>query len=227
MRCKVIINESKTFEAFGYFSTDLQQGSHKKVIVECTECKRLVRREFRNASRQHQCPVIEGNKKRCYRCSQWKDLSLFNASSRCGTKAKLCRECYNSHPSVKKSEADRRRRISKSLDNDLPLFIKTRTCKLKNNSKQKNIPFDLDSDYLMQMWQNQDGKCYYSNLPMSSSMTTEGFQPWDSPSIDRKIPEAGYVKGNVVWTIFSVNSFKLSLTESQFREILAKIKWIT
>ena len=75
------------------------------------------------------------------------------------------------------------------------------------------------------LWQNQNGLCYYTGVPMKSECKQMGFQAWDAPSVDRKNPEKGYIKDNVVWCIFSVNSFKQSLSELQFIDLLKTVKW--
>lgn len=76
---------------FGYTSDELHSGSHQKVVVECVTCHRLIHREFRNVNAVHQCPVVDGDKKKCFRCDQWKDLSLFNKSpSGSGGVSKMC-----------------------------------------------------------------------------------------------------------------------------------------
>lgn len=58
-------------------------------------------------------------------------------------------------------------------------------------------------------------------------MKDKGFHGWDSPSLDRLNPNEGYVKKNVVWCTFSVNSFKQSLNYEEFMTQLSKIKWKT
>ena len=79
--------------------------------------------------------------------------------------------------------------------------------------------------YLRELWELQGGKCYYTNLYMVGNGISDGCQAWDSPSIDRLVPQSGYVVGNVVWCISSVNSFKSTLTEKQFASRLKCIDW--
>jgi hypothetical protein len=223
---EVKINELLTREKFGYYSTEIKLLDRKCVIVECTCCHRIIERELRNAFRKHQCPIVEGNKKKCFKCNSWKDLSLFNKNKNLsGGVAKMCRECHNNHDSVKRCEKNRLLRKRVSFDNDLDLYLKLRVGYIKNSCKIRQIPFNIDFDYIKKMWEDQGGLCYYSNLQMKSEGRIKGFQSWNAPSLDRKNPSLGYVKGNVAWCCFSINSFKQNLTAEEFIEKLKNISW--
>ena len=219
------IDDKKTLEEYGYSVNDLPKGSHKKIIVTCDNCHTVIRREFRNSGSVHQCPVVVGDKKKCFKCQQWKDFSLFNKCGKNGSVAKMCRSCYNSHPSVKKCEQRRRNNRKRSLDNDLNLYIRTKASSIKSSCKKRGIPFDIDTLYLLSIWESQVGKCYYSGLDLGRTIPQKEYQCWDAPSIDRVIPSLGYVKGNVRWCCSAVNSFKGTLDDKAFAEIISKIKW--
>lgn len=103
--------------------------------------------------------------------------------------------------------------------------MKTRCRSILSRSKIKNIEFNLTKEFLLELWEKQDGLCYYTNIPMSRYMKTSGFQCWDSPSLDRVNPSKGYVKDNVVWCIFSINSFKQSLSIDEFEKQIHNIEW--
>lgn len=226
MRSLVKLHAELTQERYGYKPCDLKESSHKIVVVECSNCNRILEREFRNAFKTHSCPIVEGNNKRCFKCQEWKDLSLFNKCPKLsGGVAKLCRECYNKYDSVKRCEINKRNRRKRSFSEDFPNYIKYRAYSIKNQCKSKNIMYDLDVDYLLELWSNQEGKCYYSNIEMKSEGHVNGFQSWFSPSLDRKNPSDGYTKGNVVWTCFCVNSFKQAMTDEQFKKLLKNIQW--
>lgn len=45
-----------------------------------------------------------------------------------------------------------------------------------------------------------------------------------SPSLDRLDPQKGYIKGNVVWCLVSINSFKQELNLKDFVDFMAQIK---
>lgn len=227
MRSDVKLDAEKTKEVYGYDVSELADKSTRKVVVECLACHRLIHREYRNVHQRHQCPVVVGDKKRCFKCGDWKDVSLFSkCRSLSGGVAKMCRECYNKHPSVQTLEKRRRERLREALSKgDIEFYLKRRSGMIKSNAKKKGIIYDLDAEYLIDLWRKQNGLCYYTDMSMTGSMWQEGFQAWDAPSLDRKNPGKGYVKGNVVWCMFAVNSFKQSLNEDRFLELVKLIRW--
>lgn len=226
MFSSVHIHKKLTYTKFGYEVDSLDENSRKCVAVECDNCHVIIERELRNAFKKHQCSVINGNEKRCFKCKLWKDLSLFNKSRNLsGGVSKTCRECYNKYDCVKKCELNKKIRLKSSFNNDFNLYLKSRLSSIKSSCKKNNIQFDLDVDYLLYQWNIQNGLCYYSSLPMKSESRVNGFQGWQSPSIDRKNPCLGYIKDNIVWCCFSVNSFKQNLTCEEFYDKLNSISW--
>ena len=222
----VYIHEDLTFSKFGYNSKSLSNKSKKCVVVECEHCHSLIDREFRNMKRGHRCPIISGDKKRCFKCSQWKDLSFFNKSKNLsGGVSKTCRSCYNKYDCVKKCEINKKNRRKSAFEENFHLYLKLRLGAIKSNSKKKSIEFNLDIDDLIDQWNLQNGLCYYSGLIMKSEGKVNGFQVWQSPSIDRKVPDMGYTKGNIVWCCFSINAFKQNLTDVEFYAKLKTINW--
>lgn len=76
----------------------------------------------------------------------------------------------------------------------------------KNRAKSKNLPFDLTLDYLMGLWDSCEGSCVISKrtFDLSSYGKKRQVNP-NAPSIDRIIPEKGYIKGNVRLVTYHVN----------------------
>ncbi len=72
-------------------------------------------------------------------------------------------------------------------------------------SKYPEVKSDLTTEYLLNIWNEQDGKCYYTGEPMIFG-ARQGKAIPNSASLDRLIPELGYVKGNVVWCTFFCNT---------------------
>lgn len=226
MNSKVKINDELTIARFGYSSNSLLTGSHSKVCVECQNCHQIIYREFRNFDRFHVCPTVIGSQKRCYSCEEWKDTSSFNKNPKGnGGVAKLCRSCYNGHPAVKRLEKLRLEKRKECLNQDIDYFLKRKVYSIRNNSKRKKIDCNLDFMFLKHLWEMQLGKCYYSGIALTGSGRNNNFQLWDCPSLDRLDPSIGYVKTNVVWCAYCINSFKGSLNEFEFKEIIKNIKW--
>lgn len=93
----------------------------------------------------------------------------------------------------------------------------------KNRAKEKNLPFDLDKQYLIDLWLENDGCCALTGQTLD-------LYPWgekgqvspQAPSIDRIIPKLGYTKGNVRIITYHLN---VALSDFGFEEFerLAKL----
>lgn len=219
------INEEITKAKFGYYSYEAPS-THSLISVQCSNCHKIIDRQKRDSFRKHRCSSVEGNNKRCFRCGQWKDLSLFNKSPKLsGGVAKMCRNCYNNHEAVKKCETNRKERLRNCFAQNIELYFRKRYYALKTTCNRNNIPFNLTLEDINDLWNRQKGLCYYTNIIMEGTGKERGFQKWNAPSLDRQTPELGYVKGNVVWCCFAVNSFKQFLTEKQFSDKINEIEW--
>lgn len=88
------------------------------------------------------------------------------------------------------------------------LTIEGRCKKLLNGaasrSKSKSLPFDIDLPFLISLWEQQKGKCLISGIPFDLSKSETKFNKY-APSLDKIIPEKGYVKGNVRLVCWHVN----------------------
>lgn len=72
-----------------------------------------------------------------------------------------------------------------------------------NNKRHPEREFNIDDMYMYGLWKKQQGKCVLTGFPMSIQGDTNL-----RLSIDKIIPELGYTKGNVQWTIFAANRAK-------------------
>jgi hypothetical protein len=97
-----------------------------------------------------------------------------------------------------------------------------RTClnDAKKRVKKFNLPFDIDIDYLESIMTTH---CPVFGTPFNLGRMGEGYDTKASPSLDRVIPEYGYVKGNVVFISNSANSIKQNVTET---ELYAVADWL-
>lgn len=76
-------------------------------------------------------------------------------------------------------------------------------------ARQRKHEFDLDNDYLEDLWARQNGRCAYSGLPMrlfEYRRTEKGVRgiPTDA-SLDRIDSSRGYVRGNVQFVCVALN----------------------
>ena len=87
--------------------------------------------------------------------------------------------------------------------------------------RRKYDKSDLTVDYLIKLWNSQNGLCFYSGQPMILGGTAETLQ--HNASLDRVDPELGYTQGNLVWCTYKVNSMKGQLDFDQFIELCSII----
>ena len=89
----------------------------------------------------------------------------------------------------------------------------------KNTAKRRGIEFSVTIEGLERLFTEQGEKCALSGLPLAfpigtgygGSLTDE-----NSPSLDRKDSNLGYIPGNVQWVHKCVNIMKNSFTQDQF-----------
>jgi len=92
----------------------------------------------------------------------------------------------------------------------------------RNRVKDKNIPFDIDLDYVRSMvGENAEfaSHCPVFDIPLDWSRIRgngRGALP-NSPSLDRIDPERGYVKGNVWIISHRANTIKNNATHEELK----------
>lgn len=165
------------------------------------------------------------NHKICKDCS--KSLSTTSFSKDKSYKDGLsvrCKPCKRSRYNPKLAEWRRNIRDEAiRAENGISIrYIQDRVSIYKSRAKKSNYLYDLDSEYLLELWKNQKGLCFYTQKKMN--IVHLKFDFW-SPSLDRKDPEKGYTKGNVVWALQGVNCFKQQLTFEEFLDFVNSVDW--
>ena|SRR6187402_404024 len=90
-------------------------------------------------------------------------------------------------------------------------------CGVRQRCKQSNIECDIDRDYLLEVYEEQNGRCVLSGKEFDLRSRIGGrtyASPWGL-SIDKVDPHQGYVKGNVrlICTMANVCKGRWSDTE--------------
>lgn len=94
---------------------------------------------------------------------------------------------------------------------------------VKRRAQAKGLPFNLDHKYLCAI---APSKCPIFKMPLAwgyGSLATRGHVADNSPSLDRIVPESGYVKGNVAWISNRANTIKSTADE---KELYAVADWL-
>jgi hypothetical protein len=89
--------------------------------------------------------------------------------------------------------------------------------KIRLGASRRQISFTLTEDYLIELWQKQNGLCALSNQPICFAQTRSQWnQRKTTASLDRIRSDLGYEVGNVQWVHKDVNNAKQAMTETQF-----------
>lgn len=98
----------------------------------------------------------------------------------------------------------------------IPLHHRNLNSRLKNlvtkaRNRSKEVSETLSEEYLLFLWEQQEGKCKYSGLPLSYEVNHP-----DTVSLDRIDSSIGYIEGNLQLVSTTVNRIKLDLGEETF-----------
>jgi hypothetical protein len=92
-------------------------------------------------------------------------------------------------------------------------YLRHRQRSIKSRATEKGYPFDLPEGHLIDLYDRQRGLCFYTDDPMMVYYGTgRPGSRRDSLSVDKIVPENGYVEGNVVLCISRANFVKLDCT---------------
>lgn len=86
---------------------------------------------------------------------------------------------------------------------------------LRYRSKE---PCNLTLQDLMSAWDNQDGKCFYSNYELREPIFDGRGRSYKAASVDRIDSKRGYIKGNIVWCCWGCNIAKQNFDIEEFIE---------
>jgi len=101
--------------------------------------------------------------------------------------------------------------------------VQNRLTNLRNVSRRKNLPFNLDIEYLLEIFPKN-----YICPVLGIKMSWGGFKKtkgpsMESPSIDRIKTSKGYIKSNVSWMSMRANYIK---QDASSRELKTIAKWM-
>ena len=97
-------------------------------------------------------------------------------------------------------------------------IIKVRVLAAKHRAIRKNMAFDIDEDFITELLNKQNGKCFYSGimLDLTSVGSDDNQMNLNTLSIDRKDSNIGYIKSNIVLVTAIVNTMKNDLSHDNF-----------
>tara|TARA_B100002051_G_scaffold259057_1_gene278105 strand:+ start:169 stop:831 length:663 start_codon:yes stop_codon:yes gene_type:complete len=127
---------------------------------------------------------------------------------------------------AKKYAAFRKKEIIKLFHNgDRQYFWSEKLRSMKHTCKKKRLKFDLDIEYLDNLWVKQSGKCNLTNVKLKIGENRGKGYKRDSTmiSFDRINNSSGYVKGNIQIISEQINYMKANFSNEEFLSICEKI----
>lgn len=156
-------------------------------------------------------------------CKRCKVDKILNEHGRCNGCEKYVREYYKANrereiaramKSFKKKSRKEVNGYKRSLNRQNPLSIILQQA--RRRAKLKNVPFDITVDDV-----EAPEFCPVLGLRLA---VNEGHAKDNSMTIDRIIPELGYVKGNVAIISFKANTIKNNASIEELEKVLAWLK---
>lgn len=158
----------------------------------------------------HKLDVIDEHQAYCYVCTKIKELDKFrmeSAGSGVRFRNPMCRSCV----SGKKVNV---------LNNNIEKFLMACFGARKRSALKAKQKFDISSEDFIKQYFNQKGLCFYTDVELKCRRN-EGFKP-EALSIDKVVPELGYIKGNVVFCCYRINSIKRDVNLNELKEWMPK-----
>jgi len=139
------------------------------------------------------------NKRKCPVCKEVKHLDLWYPNN-----LSRCKDCDK-----RKKKSSYENTINKHLSS-VENFLKY---KLANCSQKKTVTISITLDDLLNQFNKQNGKCFYSGRQLEIALRTKSL---NSLSIDRIDSSKGYTPDNIVLCCSIINIMKLDTPEDEF-----------
>lgn len=158
-------------------------------------------RECEQQQKEEHSKEWKDGKLLCHICGEYKDSSEFQNHTYYAyrnNKDKRCRKC--------KLEQNKQARENYSEDVKLQKVLQERWLGAKDRATTKGIPFSISKEDLVDLWNNQDGLCSISKIPMTFEL--DKGRVFTNVSLDQKNPGQGYTKDNIQLVCSAVNQLK-------------------
>lgn len=93
---------------------------------------------------------------------------------------------------------------------------------LKKGAINRNIEFNITLEYILKLFNEQNGLCKLSNLKITFKSRIKKNDFFDA-SLDRIDSNKGYIEGNVQWIVKEINYMKNKINENKFIDLCKKI----
>jgi len=156
----------------------------------------------------------------CTLCNETKPLSEF-LKDKAASKGyrNQCKKCLRDrNKDVWNNRKESYNKNMRKYRSTIKGAIMTSLVAAKGRSKKQGISFDLDLEYVTNLFEKQQGKCAITGevmVPKSKERL--------SPSLDKIDPQKGYTKGNVQWLTWKSNMIKQDMNMDELRNFCLKV----
>lgn len=143
----------------------------------------------------------DGDKLRCLVCGRSLDPSEFNSHKEYairGHRDGRCKECKRKQNQEARKKYDDEKRLYKT--------IQYRVLSASERAKRKGIPCTITKEFILDLWNKQNGLCAISKIPMTYEM--DSGRIYTNVSIDQIEQGKGYTEDNVQLVCMAVNQLK-------------------
>lgn len=151
----------------------------------------------------------------CHTCNQYKPISEFNKGEKNKSRLNYSRECKECESKRKTIEF-----ANVTCDNKNK-FLKRLTYGCKTRALKHKLKYNLTPEFIISLYDKQNGKCALSGIDMTTIMQS-GKKIYNA-SIDRIIPNLGYIQSNVRLVCSQVNMMRSNLEDSEVINICKAI----
>lgn len=140
-------------------------------------------------------------KLKCFSCGEWLDPKYFDSHSQYKYRNHLDKRC-------KKCKLIQNRKARQNYSDEQKLYktLQARVLNAKTRAKNKNIPCTITKDYILDLWNKQEGLCAISKIPMTYEL--DSGRVFTNVSIDQIRYGEGYTEDNVQLVCSAVNQLK-------------------
>lgn len=152
--------------------------------------------------------MVDDKNAKCSKCNEIRPLTEFIINRRDKKyeyRFSYCSSC-------------RRIQLNNNLNKSIEAVLRNKWNRLRLKCRDNSIPLDFDDKYLVLLYKEQKGLCFYTKKEMFYKYG-EGLNRM-AISIDKIIPELGYIKGNTVLCTQKANTIKSDLTMEEIKSWL-------
>jgi hypothetical protein len=161
-----------------------------------------------NIAKQNSKQIQSETQRTCKKCNLVKPKEEF-CKLNSTAYSYMCKDCFNENRSSNRNDY-----FFKTLNS----FITHKIANARKRAKKKNINFDLDIEFIINLYEKQNGLCALSKETLTFERNN-----FKNLSIDRVNSSKGYTKDNVQLVCEIVNCMKLDLNVEDFILFCKKI----